>query len=36
MRKTVEWYLKNRAWTEQILSGEYTRWMEKQYGGASE
>src|SRR5450631_2428059 len=32
MRKTVEWYLANRPWTEQILSGDYKRWIEKQYG----
>ncbi len=34
MRKTVEWYLANRPWTEQILSGDYKRWIEKQYGAA--
>jgi dTDP-glucose 4,6-dehydratase len=32
MRKTVEWYLANQAWTQQILSGDYKRWIEKQYG----
>jgi dTDP-glucose 4,6-dehydratase len=32
MRKTVEWYLTNQAWTQQILSGDYKRWIEKQYG----
>jgi dTDP-glucose 4,6-dehydratase len=34
MQKTVEWYLANRSWTEQILSGDYKRWIEKQYGAA--
>ncbi|HVJ08711.1 MAG TPA: dTDP-glucose 4,6-dehydratase [Acidisarcina sp.] len=32
MRKTVEWYLANRPWVEQILSGDYQRWIEEQYG----
>lgn len=32
MRKAVEWYLANQAWTQQILSGDYKHWIEKQYG----
>ncbi len=32
LRHTVEWYLKNREWTEQIKSGEYLTWMETNYG----
>ncbi|MFQ5353653.1 MAG: dTDP-glucose 4,6-dehydratase [Thermodesulfobacteriota bacterium] len=32
MEKTVQWYIKNRPWWESIISGEYTRYYEKQYG----
>ncbi|QEN06987.1 dTDP-glucose 4,6-dehydratase [Oceanispirochaeta crateris] len=31
LRKTVRWYLENRAWIENIKSGEYRKWMEKNY-----
>jgi len=31
IRKTVEWYLKNNAWVEQVISGDYRQWIEKQY-----
>jgi len=31
IRKTVEWYLKNQAWVNHVLSGEYKRWVSKQY-----
>ena len=30
--KTVGWYLENRAWWENIVSGEYTRYFERMYG----
>ena len=30
--KTVEWYLSNQQWVEQIISGDYREWVEKQYG----
>jgi len=33
LRKTVDWYLKNRPWADRIRSGEYRRWMEEHYGG---
>ena len=29
--KTVSWYLENGAWIEQVTSGEYRRWIEKNY-----
>ena len=32
LRKTVEWYLANPAWVENILSGAYAKWVEKNYG----
>jgi len=31
LRHTIEWYLRNTAWIEQIKSGEYTKWIEKNY-----
>jgi dTDP-glucose 4,6-dehydratase len=32
IRKTIRWYLENRAWWENIISGEYTAYYEKMYG----
>jgi len=29
---TVRWYLDNQAWVEEVRSGEYSRWIEKNYG----
>ncbi len=31
LRKTVRWYLDNRGWIENIKSGEYLNWMERNY-----
>ena len=31
IRKTVEWYLANRAWVEKVTSGEYRQWIEGHY-----
>ena len=31
MRKTVAWYLANRAWTAEVTSREYRKWVEKNY-----
>jgi len=31
IRKTVEWYLQNQAWVENVTSGAYLNWVEKQY-----
>ncbi len=31
LRKTVDWYLKNRAWVETVTSGSYRDWIELQY-----
>ncbi len=31
LSKTVEWYLSNKEWVDHILSGEYTKWIEKNY-----
>lgn len=29
--KTIEWYLKNKNWWEEIISGEYQKYYEKMY-----
>lgn len=29
--QTIQWYLENKEWWEQIISGEYQRYFEKQY-----
>ena len=31
LRKTVRWYLDNRAWVESVQSGEYKKWLETNY-----
>lgn len=31
LRKTVQWYLNNDAWTSQVLSGDYKNWVALQY-----
>lgn len=32
IRQTINWYLNNRNWWEDIISGEYQKYYEKQYG----
>lgn len=32
LRKTVEWYLANGEWVRGVISGEYRKWMDTQYG----
>ena len=32
MRKTIEWYLANPEWLANVVSGDYRKWVEKQYG----
>lgn len=31
IRKTVQWYLTHTAWVENITSGQYRQWIEKNY-----
>ena len=31
IRKTVQWYLDNRAWVAEVTSGAYRNWIETQY-----
>lgn len=34
IRKTINWYLRNREWTDNVASGEYQQWIDTQYGAA--
>ncbi|MBW4194231.1 dTDP-glucose 4,6-dehydratase [Enterobacter bugandensis] len=33
IRKTVEWFLANRQWLENVNSGNYHSWIKQNYGG---
>lgn len=32
IRQTIDWYLENREWWENIISGEYAKYFDKMYG----
>lgn len=32
IRQTIQWYLDNKGWWENIISGEYEKYFEKMYG----
>ncbi len=32
IRKTVQWYLDNAAWTQNAASGAYRNWVAQHYG----
>lgn len=32
IRQTIDWYLNNREWWENIISGEYAKYFDKMYG----
>ncbi|TAN59665.1 dTDP-glucose 4,6-dehydratase [bacterium] len=32
IRKTIKWYLSNEGWWKRVISGEYTKYYEVQYG----
>lgn len=36
IKETIEWYLDNLEWMENIVSGEYTRYYERMYAGIDE
>jgi dTDP-glucose 4,6-dehydratase len=36
LRKTVEWYLRNAQWVENVTSGAYHQWMTQNYSGREE
>ncbi|MDQ9170133.1 dTDP-glucose 4,6-dehydratase [Oxalobacteraceae bacterium R-40] len=31
IRKTVQWYLDNQKWTQDVVSGNYRDWVQRQY-----
>jgi dTDP-glucose 4,6-dehydratase len=33
LRKTVRWYLDNKEWIEKVKTGEYRKWIAKNYEG---
>jgi dTDP-glucose 4,6-dehydratase len=33
IRKTVRWYLDNQDWVSHVQSGDYRKWVEKNYAG---
>jgi dTDP-glucose 4,6-dehydratase len=35
IRKTVQWYLDHQSWVNNVLSGEYQTWLDKNYTGRS-
>jgi dTDP-glucose 4,6-dehydratase len=35
LRKTVQWYLDNKGWMEEVTSGSYKNWVDKNYGTRS-
>jgi dTDP-glucose 4,6-dehydratase len=32
LRKTIRWYLDNRAWVDRVRSGDYQQWIQAHYG----
>ncbi len=34
IRKTVDWYLDHQDWVQDVTSGHYREWVERQYGQA--
>ncbi len=36
LRKTVQWYLDNQKWAQDVTRGDYRKWLEKQYGVRSD
>lgn len=34
--KTIDWYLNNRQWIEDVTTGNYQKYYDKQYGGKAE
>jgi len=29
--RTIQWYIRNKMWVENIRSGDYRKWIEKNY-----
>ena len=32
MHETIEWYLRNSAWVDHVVSGDYLDYYSKMYG----
>jgi len=32
LEKTIRWYLDNEEWVDRVQTGEYRKWIDKQYG----
>jgi len=32
IRKTVQWYLDNQGWVQNVTSGAYLKWVRVNYG----
>jgi len=32
LQKTVRWYLQSADWVQQVRSGDYRKWLERNYG----
>ena len=35
LRATIAWYLRNAAWVESVRSGDYQKWIDRNYAGRS-
>ncbi len=35
LERTVQWYVDNREWVDQVRTGEYRKWLDTNYGGRS-
>jgi len=33
LARTIDWYLGNQGWVSEVMSGEYRKWVELNYGG---
>jgi len=36
LRKTVEWYFQNDEWVQNVVSGDYRKWVDLNYGNRSQ
>ena len=36
LKETIEWYLKNTEWIENIVSGDYVKYYEKMYSNLTD
>jgi len=36
IKETIQWYLDNTEWIENIVSGDYVKYYEEMYGGIGE